>query len=220
MNNLVPMEFENQRIMTTKVLAECYEAKEKNIKENFNNNKERFIEGKHYYKLTGDKLREFKCEVDNIDLVAKNVNVLYIWTEKGALRHAKMLNTDKAWDIYEELEETYFKVREIISNNQLVYANEEIRELKNSLESFRALTEEAKEMYKPSHKRKLQYDRLIKGVTADKEEYLIVKEWIFAVLEIEKWEDTSIDQNKKILEIISTVSNMLNIKKFEQLRLL
>ncbi len=75
-------------------------------------------------------------------------------------------------------------------------------------------------MYKPSHKRKLQYDRLIKSVTSNKEEYDIVKEWIFATLEIEKWEDTSIDQNKKILEIINTVSRMLNIKKFEQLSLL
>ena len=75
-------------------------------------------------------------------------------------------------------------------------------------------------MYKPSHKRKLQYDRLIKSVTSDKEEYDIVKEWIFATLEIEKWEDTSIEQNRKILEIINTVSRMLNIKKFEQLSLL
>jgi hypothetical protein len=48
----------------------------------------------------------------------------------------------------------------------------------------------------------------------------MVKEWIFAVLEAEKWEDISIDDNKKVLEIINTVSRMINIKRFEQLSLL
>lgn len=103
----------------------------------------------------------------------------------------------------------------ILRENQLLIL--ENKELKKAIEDFKTITEEAKEMYKPSHKRKLKYDRLIKTVTSDKEEYDIVKEWIFATLEIEKWEDTSIEQNKKILEIISTISRMLNIKKFEQL---
>lgn len=88
----------------------------------------------------------------------------------------------------------------LIENQRLVAAKEEIKELKDTLEDFKRATEEAKEMYKPSHKRKLQYDKLIKAVTSDKEEYEIVKEWIFASLEIEKWEDTSIEQNKKILK--------------------
>lgn len=135
----------------------------------------------------------------------------------------QMLNSESALVRYKtieyinDLEEENIKLKE---GQELISAHKEIKELKNTLTDFRRLTEEAKEMYKPSHKRKLQYDRLIKSVTSDKEEYDIVKEWIFATLEIEKWEDTSIDQNKKILEIIHTVSRMLNIKKFEQISLL
>lgn len=135
----------------------------------------------------------------------------------------QMLNSESALVRYKtieyinDLEEENRKLKE---GQELISAHKEIKELKNTLTDFRRLTEEAKEMYKPSHKRKLQYDRLIKSVTSDKEEYDIVKEWIFATLEIEKWEDTSIDQNKKILEIIHTVSRMLNIKKFEQISLL
>ena len=94
-----------------------------------------------------------------------------------------------------------------------------ISDFEESLGKANKTLEEAKQMYKPSHKRKLQYDRLIKSVTSNKEEYDQVKEWIYAILQVDKWEDCSIEQNEKILEIISTVSTMLNIKKFEQLRM-
>ena len=135
----------------------------------------------------------------------------------------QMLNSESALVRYKtieyinDLEEENRKLKE---GQELISAHKEIAALKDTLSDFRRLTEEAKEMYKPSHKRKLQYDRLIKSVTSDKEEYEIVKEWIFATLGIEKWEDTSIEQNKKIIEIIHTVSRMLNIKKFEQLSLI
>ena len=99
--------------------------------------------------------------------------------------------------------------KKLKENIQLISAKEEIKELKSTIEDFKKLTQEAKQLYKPSHKRKLQYDRLIKSVTSDKEEYDMVKEWIFAVLEAEKWEDISIDDNKKVIEIINTVSRMI-----------
>ena len=35
---------------------------------------------------------------------------LTLWLERGAARHAKMLNTDQAWDVFEMLEETFFRV--------------------------------------------------------------------------------------------------------------
>lgn len=43
MSKLIPLEFNNQRIMTTKTLAEQFGTEETNIKTNFNRNKERFI---------------------------------------------------------------------------------------------------------------------------------------------------------------------------------
>ena len=51
MNNLQPVEFKNQRIITTKVLAEQFGTNEQNISRNFSRNQERFIEGKHYYTI-------------------------------------------------------------------------------------------------------------------------------------------------------------------------
>ena len=40
---------------------------------------------------------------------------LYLWTERGALLHAKSINTDKAWDVYEQLLDTYFRAQEMFS---------------------------------------------------------------------------------------------------------
>ena len=112
MNHLQIIEFKNQRLLTTNQLAEAYETEENNIKNNFNNNKNNFTEGKHYYFLQGEELKELKNQVNNIDLVPKNTASLYLWTERGANRHCKILETDKAWEQFDNLEETYFRVKE------------------------------------------------------------------------------------------------------------
>ena len=93
--------------MTTKVLAEQYGTNEQNISKNFTRNQLRFEEGKHYFKLEGKELKDFKGYVLN-DESLKYVSVLYLWTDRGAARHAKILDTDEAWEIYEELEDNYF----------------------------------------------------------------------------------------------------------------
>ncbi len=41
------------------------------------------------------------------------INCLYLWTERGANRHCKILDTDRAWEQFDNLEETYFRVKEI-----------------------------------------------------------------------------------------------------------
>ncbi len=111
-NKLIPIEHEGQRVITTELLAQAYETDTDNIKHNFNNHKENFKEGIHYYLLKGDALRAFKREVNDIPLVAPNVNQLYLWTERGANRHCKILDTPKAWEQFDNLEETYFLVKE------------------------------------------------------------------------------------------------------------
>lgn len=108
MNGLQQVKYNGQLILTTEQLADFYETTERAIKQNFNNNISKFEEGKHYYLLKGTQLKGFKNKVENFDLVGKNANQLYLWTKRGASRHAKMLGTDRAWDVYDELEENYF----------------------------------------------------------------------------------------------------------------
>lgn len=117
MSKLTILEHGNQRVLTTKVIAERFGTSVNNITANFNRNESRFKSGKHYFKLEGASLAEFK----NIMTKSNDVNFgntarLMLWTERGVARHAKILETDEAWEVYEELEETYFKVREAIQN--------------------------------------------------------------------------------------------------------
>ena len=111
MSDLIPVEYRTERVLTTEQLAQAYECETNNIKKNFTVNKDRFEEGKHYYLLKGDALRAFKDEVTNRHLVGKNASHLYLWTRRGASRHSKMLGTDRAWEMFDALEESYFNPR-------------------------------------------------------------------------------------------------------------
>ena len=65
------------------------------------------MEGKHFICLDGEELKRFKSETENLGF-ARNLNKLYLWTKKGAFLHAKSLNTDTAWEVYDRLVDSYF----------------------------------------------------------------------------------------------------------------
>lgn len=111
MNTLQIIVHDNRRLLTTNQLSESYGTEDKLIQQNFNNNKIRYKEGKHFVLLQGEELRSFKRNFENLG-VAPNINKLYLWTEKGAWLHAKSLNTDAAWDAYEMLVDEYYTVKE------------------------------------------------------------------------------------------------------------
>ena len=106
------IEVKGIRVLTTHQIAESYEVKEIQISQNFKNNRQRFVEGKHYISLSGDDLRTFKNQLEKIEVVKSRTSHLYLWTEKGALLHAKSLNTDKAWQVYDYLVDCYFRAKE------------------------------------------------------------------------------------------------------------
>ncbi|MDM7501574.1 ORF6C domain-containing protein [Lactococcus lactis] len=110
MNELQITELNGQRVLTTQQIADGYGTTNKVISNNFNNNRTRFEEGKHFVLLVGEYLKEF-LHSQNLGTQNK-IRKLYLWTEKGALLHAKSLGTDEAWDMYDILVDTYFKVQE------------------------------------------------------------------------------------------------------------
>ena len=121
--NITRIEYHGQPVLMTAPLAEFYGCSVDNIHDNFRKNRDRFVKGKHYFKLEGDELRVFKREPENFRL-AENTNVLYLWTKRGAARHAKMLNTDRAWEVFEALEDNYFD-RPAVADNQFVVLERE-----------------------------------------------------------------------------------------------
>jgi len=136
--------YQGQRVLTTAQLAESYGTDRKIISQNFNRNRERYKEGKHYFALLGDEKREFLDHLQ-IEDGSSNANILYLWTEKGAWMHAKSLNTDQAWEAYEMLVDDYYRVKqalpamspaEILAGvaNQLVEQERRMSALESSLD--------------------------------------------------------------------------------------
>lgn len=147
------IELNNQRLLTTEQLAEFYGASEKQIKQNFNNNKDRFIERKHFYKLEGQELKDFKNRVENFDLVGRNANSLILWTKQGASRHSKMLGTDRAWDMFDELEENYFNknYQPMTIEQMMIHQLQEMDSVKKDIELLKEST-----VINSSQRRKIQ----------------------------------------------------------------
>lgn len=105
------VEVKGMKVLTTRQIAEAYGVSKDKIIYNFNYNKDRYVLGKHYIEVFGEELRRLKrtCEIQSSFKYAKT---LYLWTEKGALLHAKSLNTDKAWEVYDYLVDFYFRAKE------------------------------------------------------------------------------------------------------------
>ena len=105
------VEVKGMKVLTTRQIAEASGVAKDKIIYNFNYNKDRYVLGKHYIEVFGEELRRLKrtCEIQSSFKYAKT---LYLWTEKGALLHAKSLNTDKAWEVYDYLVDFYFRAKE------------------------------------------------------------------------------------------------------------
>lgn len=103
------IEWAGVRVVTTETLALGYGTDEANIRNNLSRNLDRFEDGKHYYLLSGSELREFKNRVTVGHSVGKNARSLTLWTEKGAARMSKIVDTDEAWSFFERLEDSYFR---------------------------------------------------------------------------------------------------------------
>lgn len=107
-----PLAYKGARVITTELLAKEFGATEKNLHDNFGNNQTRFVDGVHFFRVSGEELRTLKNSPDFIGVVKANTPSLILWTERGVFRHAKILETDQAWEAYERLEDVYFAVRE------------------------------------------------------------------------------------------------------------
>lgn len=110
------IQYKSVPVMTTEQLSDFYGTDSVNIRKNYTRNAERFIDGKHFFKISGQELKDFASDFEvltnsNMEISSK-ARTLTLWTEKGAARHAKILDTDQAWDVFEQLEEVYFAVKE------------------------------------------------------------------------------------------------------------
>lgn len=109
-DNLPAISHEGRPVVTTALLAKLYGSDDGNITRNYQRNIDRFVAGKHFFKLEGAELKALKdyTSSSRVVQIAKNTRQMILWTERGAARHAKMLDTEQAWEVFEKLEDSYF----------------------------------------------------------------------------------------------------------------
>lgn len=167
MNELMVLEHNSIRVMTTEQLAEAYGCAPKQIQQNFSNNRVRFIAGKHFFVLEGQDLQTFRLQVENIELqISPKTRHLYLWTERGAARHSKMLGTERAWDVFEQLEDSYFKVAKNMTPEEfLLYSAQRMVEQAKTIKAANARIDKVDE-------RLLEVES--KQMTIDEHHYTII----------------------------------------------
>ncbi|TBL49437.1 ORF6N domain-containing protein [Hafnia paralvei] len=134
------IEWKGVRVVTTETLAAGYGTDEVNIRNNLSRNLDRFEDGKHYFLLTGSELKEFKNRVTDGYSVGKRARSITLWTEKGAARMSKIVDTDEAWYFFERLEDSYFRPAPI-SGIPLTY-EEALEDLLAKVKENRIITEQ------------------------------------------------------------------------------
>ncbi|EBB3994341.1 ORF6N domain-containing protein [Salmonella enterica] len=125
---LSPITHNQTPVITTELLAQLYGAEVKNVQNNYARNAERFVAGKHFFKVTGDDLKNLRVTLSHSQnlqpslrglQISPKVRSLILWTERGAARHAKMLETDQAWEVFEKLEDCYFSQKQPATTHQV-----------------------------------------------------------------------------------------------------
>lgn len=109
-------EYQGERVVTFKDIDTVHERVEGTSGRNFRRNKEHFIEGTDYFVigLTNDEIRrQFGA--------GKNAGkTLIVLTECGYLMLVKSLTDKKAWEVQRQLVNTYFRVKQVVSDNILL----------------------------------------------------------------------------------------------------
>lgn len=102
------IEWEGVRVVTTETLAKGYGTDEANIRKNHSRNNTRFVEGVHIFTVKGGALKDLRVTNSHAQISNKARSVI-LWTEKGAARMSKIVDTDAAWLFFEKLEDAYFR---------------------------------------------------------------------------------------------------------------
>lgn len=119
--NVAIKEYMGQRVVTFKDIDTVHGRPNGTARRNFNRNKEHFIEGEDFYKITPN---EFRTAIGSMD--KRQQNDVTLLTESGYLMLAKSFTDKAAWDVQRALVKMYFRVKQeqspiCLSANQTPY---------------------------------------------------------------------------------------------------
>jgi len=113
-NTQLPVvEYRGQRVVTLAMVDAVHRRPENTARRNFNENKDRFIEGEDFFKTTPAEPRQHfaraSCEIPCNKLVPIQGRGVTLLTEQGYLMLCKSLTDDLAWEVQRQLVNRYFR---------------------------------------------------------------------------------------------------------------
>ena len=110
---------ENKRAMLAKEIAEIHNQPLAEINRRINNNKNRFKNGVDIIDLLNGSEPFRNIAHQNGWIGSNRTQNVYILSERGYSKLLKILEDDKAWDLYEELVDGYFNMRQALDYSSL-----------------------------------------------------------------------------------------------------
>lgn len=123
-------EYNGERVITAYDIAELHGRDVKVINQQFNNNRNKFIENEDYFIAKKNLIHG----VMSFTLANKlqNLKEIILFTYSGYLLLAKTFNDELSWKIQKELVKTYFKLRELkdrVESGELEIRNAQSKEI-------------------------------------------------------------------------------------------
>lgn len=131
---------ENKRAMLVKDIAMIHGSTAGRINELINRNRRRFKDGIDIIDLLSDK--NFAIVLNDSGFSQNQINAssnIYMLSERGYAKLLKILEDDKAWDIYDELVDNYFNMRQAINaDNKALVANKRLTIMEENAKTRKA----------------------------------------------------------------------------------
>ena len=105
-------EYNGKRVITFKDIDEVHERKSGTARKRFNDNKQWFVEGEDYFRISASVFRTLIGEMNE-----KHQTDVVLVTESGYLMIIKSFHDDLSWRLQRILVNSYFKAKEMQSEN-------------------------------------------------------------------------------------------------------
>lgn len=196
----------DKKAMLAKDIAKIHGKELRQINQAINMNRKRFKDGIDIVDLLNqsDGFRKFAREND---LVGSNrTQHVYLLSERGYAKLLKILDDDKAWDIYDELVDNYFNMRVAIKNNEPSL----VQQRRLSIMENNAATRKANLMYKIAmHTESKSSSRRLLALAAKE----LTGEMAIPVMKQKEYSATEVGQKLGIkANKVGRIANKLSIK--------
>ena len=107
---------EDCRVLTDKMISEIHNMRNADVRRRITDNLKRFKENIDYINLKGVYEMHTLEEMGYAKQSITQAENIFLLSERGYSKLIKIMDTDKAWEVHDELVDSYFSMRETIKN--------------------------------------------------------------------------------------------------------